>query len=145
MAAIAIAALALLMPGLFGGTYRLQAYFLEAQGLTEGIQVIQEGYVIGIVEGVTPLFPGRDAAAVPLSGTAARARRVPRPCRVSAPHCASRTPGRCRSTVWPRLGAAGLLQGDAVKIRPGASPSLLANGADHRRRGPGAGPAGQTQ
>ena len=81
MAAVAMAALALLMPGLFGGSYRLHAYFLDAAGLGDGIQVIQEGYAIGIVERVTPLFPGRDAEAarcpVPPADAAPRSLALP--------------------------------------------------------------------
>jgi phospholipid/cholesterol/gamma-HCH transport system substrate-binding protein len=128
MAAIAIAALALVMPGFFGGTYRLQAYFLEAQGLTEGIQVIQEGYVIGIVEGVSPLFPGRDAAAERCPAPPAGASRSPAlPCFRASLRIKNAWPVPVDSLA--RIGAAGLLQGDAVKIHPGASPSLLANGA----------------
>ena len=125
MAAVAIAALALLMPGLFGGTYRLHAYFLDAAGLTDGIQVFQEGHVIGMVEGVTPIFPGRDATLGP--------------CPLPAANAAPRSPALpCfRATLrikdeWPvptdslaQLGAAGLLQGEAIMIRPGLAATVL--------------------
>ena len=129
MAAVAIAALAFLMPGLFGGAYRLQAYFLDAAGLIDGIQVIQEGYVIGIVEGVTPLFPGRDPAAA----------RCPLPAADAAPRSPALPCFRATLRIkddWPvptdsvaQLGAAGLLQGDAIKISPGVATTLLADGS----------------
>jgi phospholipid/cholesterol/gamma-HCH transport system substrate-binding protein len=126
MAAVAVAALALLMPGLFGGTYRLHAYFLEAAGLTEGIQVIQEGYVIGIVERVAPLFPARDA----------QTRRCPPPQGARSPALPCFRATLRIKNGWPvptdslaQLAAAGLLQGDAIRIRPGTAATLLADGA----------------
>jgi len=128
MAAIAIAALTLLQPGFLAGAYRVEAYFLDARGLDVGIQVVQEGYVIGLVERVTPLFPGRDDAAS----------RCPEP-PVGSPPRHARLP--CFRAVlrikddWPiprdseaRLDSAGLLAGDVVRIRPGSSDELLADG-----------------
>ncbi len=127
MAAVAIAALAILMPGLFGGAYRLQAYFLEAAGLTEGIQVIQDGYVIGIVERVTPLFPGRDAETQRCPTPAATPVRSPvLPCFRATLRIKNSWPVPTDSVA--RLGAAGLLQGDAIMIRPGAARTLLVHG-----------------
>ena len=130
MAAIAIAALTLVIPGLFGGTYRLHAYFLEATGLTEGIQVIQDGYVIGIVERVSPLFPGRDteAALCPPPPPTVPARSPVLPCFRASLRIQRNWPVPADSLA--RLGAAGLLQGDAVKIRPGAATDLLPHGAE---------------
>ncbi|WP_295393334.1 mammalian cell entry protein [uncultured Thiodictyon sp.] len=125
MGAVAIAALAIVMPGLFGGAYRLQAYFLEAAGLTEGIQVIQEGYVIGLVERVTPLFPGRDAETNRCPPSAA-ARSPALPCFRATLRIKNRWPVPTDSVA--QLGAAGLLQGDAIRIHPGAAPTLLAHG-----------------
>jgi phospholipid/cholesterol/gamma-HCH transport system substrate-binding protein len=127
MAGIAIAAMAVLMPGLLSGAYRLHAYFSEATGLTDGIQVIQIGSVIGIVEEVTPLFPGHDpdATLCPAPAANAPARSPALPCF----HATLRIKGE-----WPvpsdsqaQLGAAGVLQGDAVMIRPGSEPTLLAD------------------
>lgn len=129
MGAVAIGAFALVMPGLLGGAYRLTAYFLEAKGLDVGVQVIQEGYAIGIVERVSPVFPGRD----PDSG------QCPPPPEDAPPRSPAlpcfRATLRIRQS-WPvpadslaQLGTAGLLQGDAVKIRPGRSGTLLADGA----------------
>ena len=139
MAAIAIAALTLVIPGLFGGTYRLHAYFLEATGLKEGIQVIQDGYVIGL-----PPVPGRDteAALCPPPPPTVPARSPV--CPVSAPHCASSATGRCPPTASPgsarpvccratpsrnSAGAAtGLLP--MVQIAAGREPDVLAKLSD---------------
>lgn len=129
MILVILGALALLLPGLFGRTYRVDAYFLNATGLDAGIQVIQEGYVIGLVERVTPVFPGRDDAAMhcPSPPADVPPRHPKLPC--------------FRATLrlkdgWPvprdsvaQLGAAGLLKGDAIKIRPGLASDLLADGA----------------
>ncbi|HYN77753.1 MAG TPA: MlaD family protein [Lamprocystis sp. (in: g-proteobacteria)] len=130
MAAIAVAALALVSPGLFGGTYRLRAYFPEATGLKEGIQVIQEGYVIGIVERVSPVFPGRDreAARCPPRPAGAPPRSPVLPCFRASLRIQHDWPVPVDSRA--QLGAAGLLQGDAVKIRPGVAADLLAPGAE---------------
>jgi phospholipid/cholesterol/gamma-HCH transport system substrate-binding protein len=129
MAAVALAALALVIPGIFGRQYRLEAYFLDARGLDPGIQVLQEGYVIGLVEGVSPIFPGRDPDAS----------LCPKP----APEDSGRSPALpCfRATLrirnnWPvpvdsqaQLGSSGLLSGDAIKVQPGSSQALLQDGA----------------
>ena len=127
MAAVAIAALAILMPGLLSGAYRLQAYFSEATGLTDGIQVIQTGYVIGIVEEVTPLFPGRDPdfALCPVPAPNAPARSPALPCFRATLRIKGEWPVPRDSQA--QLGAAGMLQGDAVMIRPGMEPTLLAD------------------
>ena len=63
MAALAAATFAILMPGLLGGAYRLHAYFADASGLYTSTQVLQGGYVVGLVERMTPIFPGRDEEA----------------------------------------------------------------------------------
>jgi len=129
MAAVALAVLALVIPGLFGGQYRLQSYFLDARGLDQGIQVIQEGYVIGLVERVDPVFPGRDPDAdrCPPSPVGGPERSPALPC--------FRATLRIRND-WPvptdsqaQLGSSGLLSGDAIKVRPGSSRELLADGA----------------
>lgn len=111
MAAVLIGALALIVPGLFGGNLRLYAYFPDAGGLAPGMHVSQADYVIGVVESVEPVFP--DAAAT-------------NPC--PAPE----TAGPCfRATLrirdrWPiprdsaaQVASAGLLQGNALRILPG--------------------------
>lgn len=126
MAGVVLGVLALLMPGLLGGAYRLHAYFGDASGLTAGTQVIQGGYAIGIVESMKPVFPGRDeldAAHCPAPDLATGLRSGRLPC--------FRATLRIRDN-WPipddslaRLGSAGLLQGEAIKIRPGVSNTLL--------------------
>lgn len=118
--------LALLAPGLFGGAYRLRSYFSDARGLERGILVVQDGFTIGAVESVQPVFPGQDADAVECPPAAAG--RNPRlPC-----FCATL---RLRRD-WPvpddsraQIASAGLLSGDAIRIVPGASRSLLTEGA----------------
>jgi phospholipid/cholesterol/gamma-HCH transport system substrate-binding protein len=129
MALVVLAVFTLILPGLFGQTYRLQAYFADADGLDPGIQVVQEGYVVGLVERVTPIFPG----------VAAHALHCPRPA-ADAPLRSPSLP--CfRATLrirdnWPipedsraQLGPLGLLQGTAIKIEPGSSAVLYADGA----------------
>ena len=55
MLAVAAAVLTLLAPGFLGG-YTLRAYFEDADGLERGIDVMQEGFVIGRVRSVDPVF-----------------------------------------------------------------------------------------
>jgi phospholipid/cholesterol/gamma-HCH transport system substrate-binding protein len=122
MVAVVAGTLALLMPGLFGGSLRLYAYFPDAAGLASGIQVSQAGYDIGVVEAVEPVFP--EAGFDP----------CPDPNPIPTPGAAvPRTPsGPCfRATLriragWPiprdsiaQLASAGLLQGQALRILPG--------------------------
>ncbi|MEA3277630.1 MAG: MlaD family protein [Pseudomonadota bacterium] len=127
MAAVALGALALLIPGLFGDAYRLDAYFAEATGLDAGIQVMQEGFVIGIVERVEPVFPGRDEAAgrCPSPAAAGTRRSAVLPC--------FRATLRIRDN-WPvpedsvaQISSIGLLQEYALKIQPGGASRLLLN------------------
>jgi phospholipid/cholesterol/gamma-HCH transport system substrate-binding protein len=129
MGLAALAAFTLVSPGLFGGTYRLIAYFGEARGLDQGIQVLQGGYEIGIVEGVEPVLPGLDPEASrcpsPMPGAPARSPLLP----------CFRATLRIRGG-WPvpadseaRLGASGLLSGDAVMVSPGTSATRLSDGA----------------
>jgi phospholipid/cholesterol/gamma-HCH transport system substrate-binding protein len=127
MALIAAGALALLMPGLFGGVYRLHAFFPQADGLSAGIPVIQRGYDIGIVESLEPLFPGRDpeAGLCPPRGDGEPGAVLP----------CFRATLRIRGE-WPipadslaRPGSAGLLKGDALVVVPGEAPELLAAGS----------------
>lgn len=128
MAAVVLAALALMMPSLFGRAYRLEAYFQDAEGLDVGMQVLQAGYVIGLVERVQPLFQTDDAVdPCGLWGAGAEKQAAARPC--------------FRATLriqrdWPipedslaQVGAEGLLKGDAIKIMPGQSARRLAGGA----------------
>lgn len=127
MALAALGTLALLIPGLLGGAYRIHAYFPEARGLTAGIPVLQEGYTIGLVEAVEPVFPGRDTDAgdCPAESETA-ARSLARPCFRARLRIAGDWPISADSRAQP--GSAGLLQGAAILILPGESPLLLAAG-----------------
>ncbi len=129
MAAAAVAAVALVVPGLFGDNYRLRAFFLDAQGLDEGIQVIQDGFVIGMVERVSPVFPGRDAAAdlCPAPPADGRERSPVLPCYEAVLRISDHWPVPIDSSA--RIGSAGLLAGDAIRISAGGSSELLADGA----------------
>ena len=57
MVVLVVATFALILPGLLGKAYRLEAYFPDAEGLDPGMQLLQKGYVIGLVERVQPVFP----------------------------------------------------------------------------------------
>lgn len=129
MAAVVLGTLALLVPGLLGGAYRLHAYFSDASGLYRGTQVIQGGFVIGVVESMEPVFPDRnpkEASRCP-EAPAGPGQRSPRlPCFRASLRIRANWPVPKNSTV--QLGSAGLLQGEAIKIRPGDSSHLLADG-----------------
>jgi phospholipid/cholesterol/gamma-HCH transport system substrate-binding protein len=131
MAGATLVTLMVLLPGLLGGVYRLYAYFDDASGLYTSTQVIQEGYAIGIIENMTPLFPGRDGEADRCPRGAEHAGGGPR--RSSLLPC-FRVTLRIRGD-WPIpadstavLGSAGMLQGEAIKIQPGSLDVLLQDG-----------------
>lgn len=125
MLGIAVAAVVLVTPGLFAGAYRLHVYFDDAAGLEPGIPVIQDGYVIGLVDGVEAIFPGRDPDAQHCPAVDA-SRSSLLPC------------FRARLRIgqdWPiprdsraRIGSAGLLQGSAIRIQPGEALESLGDG-----------------
>ncbi len=129
MALVVVAAFALILPGLLGQTYRLEAYFPDAEGLDPGMQLVQEGYVIGLVERVKPVFPsdpdhGRHCPP-PAAGAPPRSPTLP----------CFRATLRIRDQ-WPiprdsqvRLTTLGLLKGNALRIAVGPSVELLAPGA----------------
>lgn len=129
MAAVALTALTAVLPGLVGRPNRLQAYFLDAAGLDTGIQVVQEGYVIGLVEKVAPVFPGTDAylrhCPPPLAGGAPRS--PSQPCFRATLRIRKHWPVPLDSTA--QLAPLGLLKGNAIRIEAGSSAELLANGA----------------
>ena len=119
MAAVVVGGLALILPGVFGGTIRLYAYFPDAAGLDPGTEISQAGYVIGLVEALEPVFPQGSET---------------NPCPVAADDAPTHHPAGSpcfRATLrirdrWPiprdsvaRIASAGLLQGDAVRIVPG--------------------------
>ena len=129
MALVVVGAFALILPGLLGQTYRLEAYFPDAEGLDPGMQLVQEGYVIGLVERVKPVFPddpnhGRHCPP-PAAGAPPRSPTLP----------CFRATLRIRDQ-WPiprdsqvRLTTLGLLKGNALRIAVGPSAELLAPGA----------------
>jgi phospholipid/cholesterol/gamma-HCH transport system substrate-binding protein len=128
MAALTLVTFTLVLPGLFGKTYRLQAYFPDADGLDAGLQVVQEGYVIGLVERVEPVFPNEDAHGL------CPAHPVDMPPRSPALPC-FRATLRIRDN-WPipkgsqaQLAPLGLLKGEAIRILPGTSADRYADGA----------------
>jgi phospholipid/cholesterol/gamma-HCH transport system substrate-binding protein len=120
MAGVVLATLLLLAPGLFGG-YSLRAYFLDAEGIDSGIDVVQEGFVIGRVGSLEPVFsddPDR--------------LDCPRPTDPRAPELPC---FRARLSIqdnWPvplgsraQLAPAGLLQGNIIRILPGTAVEVL--------------------
>jgi len=129
MAALVVVTFALILPGLFGHAYRLDAYFLDADGLDPGMQVVQEGYVIGLVERISPVFPGTESHRLhcPDPPVGAPPRSPSLPC--------FRMTMRIRDN-WPvprdsaaQLSSLGLLKGSAITIRAGSSADLLPGGA----------------
>jgi phospholipid/cholesterol/gamma-HCH transport system substrate-binding protein len=129
MAAVVLAAFAVILPGLFGQAYRLQAYFLDADGLDTGIQVVQEGYVIGLVERVSPVFAGTDAHRLNCPDTPADMppRSPVLPCFLATLRIRDNWPVPADSEA--RLTTLGLLKGNAIQIEAGRSTALLADGA----------------
>ena len=128
MGVLVVAAFALILPGFLGKVYRLEAYFPDAEGLDPGMQLVQEGYVIGLVERVQPVFPD-DPAHGP---------HCPPPTTVGSPRSPTLPCFRATLRVrdpWPiprdsqvRLATLGLLKGNALRIEVGQSAELLAPG-----------------
>lgn len=120
MAGVAVATLVLLAPGFFGG-YSLRAYFLDAEGLDSGIDVVQEGFVIGRVSSLEPVFSRDPDRADCPDPSDPRAPELP---------CF-----RARLSIqdnWPvpagsraQLAPAGLLQGNIIRILPGTAVEVL--------------------
>ena len=89
------------------------------------MQVVQGGYVIGLVERVTPVFPGSDKASE--SCATAIADGAPRsPCFSVTLRIADAWPIPRDSRA--RLVSLGLLQGNAIEIIAGQETALLADG-----------------
>jgi phospholipid/cholesterol/gamma-HCH transport system substrate-binding protein len=117
MAVVVAGGLALILPGVFGGTIRLYAYFPEAAGLEPGIHISQAGYIIGAVEGVEPVFPegpGPDPCPAP---DADGGRPPAGPCFRATLRIRDRWPIPRDSVA--QLASAGLLQGHVLRILPG--------------------------
>lgn len=136
MAVLVVAVFALILPGLLGQAYRLEAYFPDAEGLDPGMQLLQEGYVIGLVERVQPVFPGDPA----------HGRHCPAPAAEAPPRSPTLPCFRAILRIrdqWPipqdsevRLTTLGLLKGNALRIAVGQSAELLAPGAVIAARAP---------
>jgi phospholipid/cholesterol/gamma-HCH transport system substrate-binding protein len=127
MLLVGIGAMALLSPTLLGGAYRLYSYFGDAGGLHRGIHVMQDGYVIGTVVAVEPIFPDRDGDAGHCPMESQAERRGLKPCFRTTLLIRKQWPIPEGSTA--QLGGAGLLEGDAVKITAGDASDRLADGA----------------
>lgn len=124
MAGVVVATLLLLAPGLFGG-YALHAYFLEADGLDSGIDVIQEGFVIGRVRALEPVSQGdADRGDCP-PPPAARAPELP--CFRATLHIQQAWPVPGESVA--QLASAGVLRGNIIRILPGPSAETLNPGS----------------
>lgn len=113
MAAVVVGVLTLLSPGLFGG-YGLRAYFLDADGLDRGIDVIQEGFVIGVVQSVDPVFADDDDRAQCPAFSGERAPDLP--CFRATLRIQDDWPVPPKSNA--QLAPGGLLQGNVIRIYP---------------------------
>ena len=127
MLLVGLGAMALLSPTLLGGAYRFYSYFSDAGGLHRGIHVMQDGYVIGTVVAVEPIFPGPDEEASPCPTESQNERIGLKPCFRTTLLIRKEWPIPKGSTA--QLGGAGLLEGDAIKITAGDAPDRLADGA----------------
>lgn len=124
MAAVVTAVVFLNLPALFGG-YELRAYFPNAAGLDRGVNVVQEGFSIGHVGTVAPVF--EDAAD--------RSECPPRQGPASAELPCFRVSLRIQRG-WPvpegsraQLAPAGFLGGNQIRIQPGLADAVLAAGS----------------
>jgi phospholipid/cholesterol/gamma-HCH transport system substrate-binding protein len=120
MAGVVAAVVTLLAPGLFSG-YDLRAYFLDADGLDRGIAVMQEGFVIGQVQAVEPVFRGD-----------ADRGDCPAPSGPRAPDLPCFRATLRIQDDWPippesraQLGPGGLLQGNVIRIFPSIEAGRL--------------------
>lgn len=147
---LTLASVGLIVLGRSGliGSYQLTSYFRSASGLTPGISVLQEGYQIGVVTAVEPVFPRLDQDAARCLDSIEESKpagtREPEPQQAATGVSAKRSPPvqpcfraslRIRKD-WPipmdsraRLGSAGLLQGEAILIQPGSAARPLAPGS----------------
>ncbi|MCF7989794.1 MAG: MlaD family protein [Thiohalocapsa sp.] len=120
MIAVLVLVLTVLSPGFFRG-YDLRAYFLEANGLDRGIDVMQEGFVVGHVQSVEPVFAGdADRGDCP----SAPAERAPQlPCFRATLRIRHEWPVPAGSAA--QLAPAGLLKGNVIRILPGTQAESL--------------------
>jgi phospholipid/cholesterol/gamma-HCH transport system substrate-binding protein len=120
MAAVVGAVLLLNVPALFGG-YELRAYFPEATGLDRGIDVVQEGFVVGHVGAVSPVFAG-DADRGECPDTA-EDRSAELPCFRASLRIQRDWPVPIGSGA--RLAPASFLGGTQIRIEPGLADQTL--------------------
>lgn len=121
MGAVVAGVLLLNVPALFGG-YPMRAYFPDAGGLDRGLDVVQEGFTIGHVGAVEPVFLGdMDRGECPVADTP-RSEELP---------CFRATLRIQRD--WPvpegsqaQLAPAGFLGGNQIRIQPGLADRRLA-------------------
>ncbi|WP_462320878.1 MlaD family protein [Halochromatium sp.] len=125
MLGLVLGILVLLAPGLFTG-YTLRAYFLDADGLDSGIDVMQEGFVIGRVRSLEPVFRNdTDRADCPVPKT----ERAPDlPCFRATLSIQQDWPVPSGSVA--QLAPAGLLQGNIIRIIPGDAATTLSAGSE---------------
>jgi phospholipid/cholesterol/gamma-HCH transport system substrate-binding protein len=124
MAAVVMGVVLLNVPALLGG-YALRAYFPDAGGLDRGMDVVQEGFSIGHVGAVEPVFAGdADRGDCP---------EVEEPRSGELP-CFRATLRIQRD--WPvpegsqaQLAPAGFLGGNQIRIQPGLADRRLASDA----------------
>jgi len=120
MVAMVLAVLLLNVPALFGG-YELRAYFPEASGLDRGIDVVQEGFVVGHVGAVEPVFAGdRDRGECP--GTE-QPRSAELPCFRASLRIQRNWPVPVGSHA--QLAPASFLGGNLIRIQPGLADQTL--------------------
>lgn len=129
MLLVALAFIATILPHLRPSNYRLEADFLDARGLTQGTKVVQQGYVIGLVERVEPIFGLEDGEKSAHEG-ADGCRPVDGDPRLPVFRAELRIRNEWKIPVDSRaqLGSAGLLEDDVIKIRTGMSRSSLQPG-----------------
>lgn len=123
MAAVAVGIVRLLSPGLFGG-YGLRAYFLDADGLERGIDVMLEGFVVGYVQALDPVFRNdKDRMDCPPANDP----RAPElPCFRASLRIQDGWPVPPHSTA--QLAPGGLLKGNVIRILPSIEAGTLADG-----------------
>lgn len=124
MAAVVIGVMTLLAPGLLIGQ-PFRAYFLEADGLDSGMDVMLEGYVIGRVRALEPVFEGEADRVHCPQPTDPRAPSLP---------CFRATLSLQPDWSLPagsvvQLASAGLLRGNVLRILPGTQTETLAPGS----------------
>lgn len=124
MGGIVVGILVLLAPGLLSG-YTLKTYFPDADGIDSGIDVMQEGYVIGRIRSLEPVFKDdRDRSECPETSDP----RAPAlPCFRATLNIKQNWPVPADSVV--QLAPAGLLQSNLLRVLPGTAKATLEKGS----------------